>query len=44
LQQAEQVVAKEAAAVVMSTECHEAAMALLGSAARNAANIGVQER
>jgi hypothetical protein len=37
-------VVKEAAAVAMSVERHEVAMALLGSAARNAVNIGVQER
>jgi hypothetical protein len=43
LQQAEQPVAKEAAAVAMSVERHESAMALLGSAARNAPTIGVQE-
>jgi hypothetical protein len=44
LQQAEQAVAKEAAAAAVRGELHEAAMALLGSAAHNATNIAVQDR
>jgi hypothetical protein len=43
IEQAEQAVAKEVAAVAIRAEHHEAAMALLGSEARNAANIVVQE-
>jgi hypothetical protein len=43
LQQAEQAVAKEAAAAAVRGELHEAAMALLGSVAHNATNIVVQD-